>query len=106
MLNGVQIVGTVRETDVKTYPDGAVITHFKLDCPRATRVYFNFRFVNKLHENTFAVGNAGCRSAGAAGRNNGDAVRSRRDCGARTQYTKKPSRTAPDWALFEFVCVR
>lgn len=38
MLNGVQIVGTVRETDVKTYPDGAVITHFKLDCPRATRV--------------------------------------------------------------------
>lgn len=38
MLNGAQIMGTVHDVDVKTYPDDAVITHFKLDFPRATRV--------------------------------------------------------------------
>ena len=37
MLNGVQLIGSAREVETKTYPDGAVITHFYVDYPRATR---------------------------------------------------------------------
>lgn len=48
MLNGVQIIGKAYDIETKIYPDGAVVTHFTLAYPRASRTdQFKCRLIQR-----------------------------------------------------------